>query len=78
MLGGQEPSVNLYLTYLAIGTVSHPGQEKHPITVMAYKSLIPRMKQQFANRDAIFVIPSIKTIHPSSYVRSLTAYKSSV
>jgi hypothetical protein len=47
-------------------------RDGHTTTVASYNYLIPQEKPVPRNRGAIFVILSIKIIHRSDYVSSLT------
>lgn len=66
---------------IAISTLGARGvlrinRDEHTTTVAADKCLIPQGKHVPANRCAIFMILSIKNIHPKDYVSSLTVQES--
>jgi len=75
MLGDRGASVNRFLLS-PVGIALRIARNGHPTTVASDKCLIPQGKHVPANRRAIFVILSIKNIHPSCYVSSLTVTES--
>jgi hypothetical protein len=71
ILGDRGASVNRYSLY-AVGIALCISDDEHTTTVVDGKCLIPQRKGSFKNGLAIFAIPSIKNIHQSGYVSSLT------
>ena len=64
--------MSIAIPHPAVGIVPVISEDGHTTTVADGKCLIPQKKQSFKNGRAIFTILSIKNIHPSSYVSSLT------
>jgi hypothetical protein len=75
MLGDRGASVNRFLSS-RVGVALRIPRDGYPATVAADKCLIPQGKHVPVNRRSIFVMLSIKNIHPSRYVSSLTVTES--
>jgi len=76
ILGDRGASVNRYSLVRRVGWCTYLSKDEHTTAVAGGKCLISQRKRLFKNRRAIFTILSIKNIHASDYVSSLTVPES--
>jgi hypothetical protein len=70
--------VSIAIPGFAVGMVHRIAEDVRTTTVAGGKCVIPQEKRLFKNSRAIFAVLSIKNIHPSGYVSSLTVPESAV